>query len=73
MVTKTTKRTAKQAKPKRNEIAEAIHFCLVSPNCEDSNLEPANIVDGLYMIAGAIQRLATVIEKRGDTDAKDKT
>jgi hypothetical protein len=31
---------------------------LVSPNELDSNGEPANVVDGLYAIARAINRLA---------------
>ena len=47
---------------KPNEVASALHDGLVSPNESDSNLEPANVVDGL----------ATAIEaqtKRDDENA----
>lgn len=44
-------------------IADAMHFCLISPNEADSNGEAANIVDalakigrGLYAVARAIDR-----------------
>ena len=39
-------------------IADTIAGCLISPNCCDSNLEPANVVDGLYQIAQSIRYLA---------------
>ena len=35
-------------------IAKAIRDTLVSPNCADAHLEPANVVDGLYSLAAAI-------------------
>jgi hypothetical protein len=44
------------------ELIKGIHYALVSPNEVDSNLEPANVVDGLYMLARAIRRLAEAIE-----------
>jgi hypothetical protein len=41
-----------------------------SPNELDSNMEAANVVDGLFAIARAIRLLAKAIEtKREDTDA----
>ncbi len=43
-------------------IADAIRACLISPNEHDSNLEPANIVDGLFAIARAVNRLAAAVE-----------
>ena len=36
---------------------------LISPNEADSNGEPANIVDGLFAIARAIERLAEAAER----------
>jgi hypothetical protein len=47
---------------KSNGVAEAIKVTLISPNESDSNLEAANVVDGLFAIARAIQRLADVVE-----------
>lgn len=39
------------------DIAQALHDGLVSENCYDSNYEPANIVDALYFLARALDRL----------------
>jgi hypothetical protein len=44
--------------------AEAIENTLVSPNEHDRNLEPANVVDGLFAIARAIHRIADVLEAK---------
>lgn len=44
-------------------VAEAIRLTLESPNESDSNFEPANVVDGLYVIARAITRLARAVER----------
>jgi hypothetical protein len=44
------------------DIAKALRDTLISPNEADSNLEPANVVDGLFKIARAILRLAEAIE-----------
>jgi len=46
-----------------NDAAEVLARNLVSPNCADSNLEPANVVDGLYRIAGSLQQVASALEK----------
>jgi hypothetical protein len=40
---------------------------LISPNELDRNLEPANIVDGLYAIVPAVEHLADVIMERSTT------
>ncbi len=47
-----------------NQLAEAIRYTLVSPNECDSNLEPANVVDGLFAIARALQDVASAIRER---------
>ena len=44
-----------------NPIAKTLAACLISPNVADANAEPANIVDALAMIAGAIQELAAAV------------
>jgi hypothetical protein len=53
----------------KNPIAEALCNTLISPNEEDRNLEPANIVDGLFAIARAVDRLATQVKNLGNADA----
>jgi hypothetical protein len=45
-------------------VADAIRETLISPNELDKNLEPANIVDALYAIARAINRLADEVERK---------
>ena len=42
-----------------DRIADAIVDSLISPNEADSNFEVANVTDGLFAIARAINRLAT--------------
>mgnify|MGYP001558271493 CR=1 FL=1 len=42
---------------KRDAIAAAIEYAFTSPNESDSNLETANIVDGLYRVARALRDL----------------
>jgi hypothetical protein len=46
----------------KNDLAEAIWGTLESPNEPDRHDEPANVVDGLFAIARAIERLAGAIE-----------
>ena len=48
-----------------DQIAEAIHANLTSVNCVDSNLEPGNVVDGLFAIAGALERAAFALKYLG--------
>lgn len=43
--------------------ASAIESCFISPNECDSNLESANVVDGLFAIARAISDLSKSIDK----------
>lgn len=45
-------------------IARAIGATLISPNEFDSNCEPANVVDGLFAIARALNGIALAIERR---------
>jgi hypothetical protein len=44
-------------------LAAAIRSVFISANESDSNLEPANVVDGLYMIARSIEKLAIAVEE----------
>lgn len=54
-------------------VSRAIWDSFNSPNEMDSNLETANVVDGLYRIAGALHHVARAIERteglKGETDA----
>lgn len=43
--------------------------CFISHNETDSNLEPANVVDGLFAIARAIERNAQALERLGLNNA----
>ena len=54
-----------------NAIADALARTLVSPNEIDRNLEPANVVDGLFAIARALDRVAIALEK-SNVDAKSQ-
>ena len=47
----------------RTDIGNAIRSTLVSPNESDSNGESANVVDGLFAIARAIENLATAVTR----------
>jgi hypothetical protein len=44
--------------PEPIDTSKALLETLISPNEVDSNLEPANVVDGLFAIARAIEHLA---------------
>lgn len=48
-------------------VADTLWNTLRSPNEVDSNLEAANVVDGLFAVARAISRLADVVEEKGRT------
>ena len=54
---------------KQGDTARAIWGTLQSPNELDSNLEPANVVDGLFAIARALDRVARAIDRLGTNDA----
>jgi hypothetical protein len=45
----------------RTDIGNALRGTLISPNESDANGEPANVVDGLFAIARAIEGLAQAI------------
>jgi hypothetical protein len=51
-----------------NAVADALARTLISPNEADSNLEPANVVDGLFAIARALGRIATALEAQAKLD-----
>lgn len=44
-------------------IESAIREVGISPNCFDSNFEAANLVDGLYEMARAMNRVAKALER----------
>jgi hypothetical protein len=43
--------------------------CFISPNESDRNLEPANVVDGLFAIARALNKIAEALNKVENTNA----
>lgn len=49
-------------KSSEHTTAKALYETLISPNESDSNFEPANVVDGLFAIARAINRLAAAFK-----------
>ncbi len=53
----------------KDQVAEAILETLVSPNESDSNFESANVVDGLFAIAHALNKVAQALERLGTNDA----
>ena len=54
--------------PQRTDTGDAIRFTLISPNEADANSEPSNVVDGLFAIARALDRLADAVRGRSETD-----
>ena len=54
-----------ESRTTRGLTAEVLLRTLESPNEADSNGEAANVVDGLFAIARAIERLAAAVEARG--------
>ena len=44
------------------DVESVFRASFQSPNCPDANLEPSNIVDGLFAIAHAITKLSRTIE-----------
>jgi len=55
--------------PKGDIIAGALWGTFQSPNERDRNLEAANVVDGLFAIARALERLADAVHRLGTNDA----
>ncbi len=58
-------RNIDSSRPDLHKIALAIRDALISPNCPDSNLEPANVVDGLYRVADSLSKIAEAINNIG--------
>jgi len=50
-------------------LIEGLQYSLVSPNESDSNLEPANITDGLFAISRALDRIADKLALLGNAGA----
>jgi hypothetical protein len=49
---------------KKDRDQSALRDCLISPNEGDRNGEAANVVDGLFAIARALDRLASAVEEK---------
>ena len=56
----------------RTDTGNAIRGTLLSPNEHDSNGEIANVVDGLFAIARAIEHLAGAVDRAGINPAPPK-
>lgn len=52
-------------------VADAIGSAFISPNESDSNGEPANVVDGLFAIARALERIALAMEDARSSSPPD--
>ena len=52
-------------------LGGAIVATLTSPNEMDSNLETANVVDGLFAIARALQKIAHELKRTNDEMFED--
>ena len=50
-------------------LQQALKAVFISPNESDSNLEPANVVDGLFAIARSIDRLADAVGHAADASS----
>jgi hypothetical protein len=61
--------TRQRARADADRLAEAVWGTLYSPNESDSNFEPANVVDGLFHVARAVERLASAVARVADTTA----
>lgn len=51
------------------KIDKTMNKCFQSVNESDSNMEPANLVDGMFAIARALNGVADSILKLGNNDA----
>lgn len=60
-------------RPGGDPVAAALHATLITPNETDSNMEPANIVDGLFAIARAIDSLAVAVTRVSHGDVHGAT
>jgi hypothetical protein len=48
-------------------ISETLAQVFITPNESDRNMEPANIVDGLFILARSNFRLAAAIDRLAET------
>ena len=48
----------------KDELAEALRIVFESINESDRNMEAANVVDGLYMVARGLHDIAEAIRER---------
>jgi hypothetical protein len=55
-----------------SKLAAALHATLISPNEHDSNSEAANVVDGLFAIARAIEYLGDQIKATAHHDRHEQ-
>jgi hypothetical protein len=55
-----------------DKLAEAVWGTFRSPNESDSNFEPANVVDGLFHVARAIERLGLAVGRLADATAGER-
>ena len=53
----------------QDKVAEAIADAFISPNELDRNMEPANVVDGLFAIARGLNKVAIALDRLGTNDA----
>jgi len=53
-----------------NAVADALAMTLISPNEPDRNGEHANVVDGLFAITRALDRVAIALEKSNTRAAR---
>lgn len=61
---------SKKKKPSLTTLVEALDRNLTSQDWLDQNLEPANLVDGLFAVANAIDRLADALARGSGSDGK---
>lgn len=54
-----------------SDIAQAIKDCLVSPNVDDMNFEPANVVDAIADLSRSATRIASAILPPGVSAGRD--
>lgn len=57
-------------KVKPDEVADAIYSALISPNEMDRNFESANVVDGMFAIARALDRVASALAPRPKSEVE---
>ena len=55
-----------------DRIIQVVQSCLITEQEQDRKGEPANIVDGLFALARAIDRLRVRLEKLQPTEEESK-